>query len=61
VRATVVDPPQLAPAHDVSNGWNMIGFESIAANVTATDYLDGTEYVRIYRLKDGASSFRDSL
>ena len=45
---------QLPPAYDVVAGWNMVGFKSRATNVTAEDYLDGTEYVRIYGFKNGA-------
>jgi len=45
---------QLPPAYDVVAGWNMVGFKSTATNVTATDYLAGTEYVRIYGFKNGA-------
>jgi len=45
---------QLPPAYDVVVGWNMVGFKSTATNVTATDYLAGTEYVRIYGFKNGA-------
>jgi len=44
---------QLPPAYDVVAGWNMVGFKSTAANVAAADYLDGTEYVRIYLFKNG--------
>ena len=44
---------QLPPAYDVVAGWNMVGFKSIASNVTAKDYLDGTFYVRIYLFKNG--------
>ena len=40
-------PPALPRDYDVVAGWNMVGFKS-TANVTAADYLDGTEYVRIY-------------
>jgi len=40
-------PPALPRDYDVVAGWNMVGFKS-ATNVTAKDYLDGTEYVRIY-------------
>ena len=45
---------QLPPAYDVVAGWNMVGFKSTATNVTAEDYLAGTEYVRIYGFKNGA-------
>lgn len=44
---------QLPPAYDVVAGWNMVGFKA-TNNVTALDYLDGTDYVRIYGFKDGA-------
>jgi len=48
---------QLPRAYDVVVGWNMVGFKSTATNVTATDYLDGTQYVRIYGFEDGAWFF----
>jgi len=48
---------QLPPAYDVVVGWNMVGFKSTATNVTATDYLDGTQYVRIYGFEDGTWFF----
>lgn len=44
---------QLPPTYDVVAGWNMVGFKS-TNNVTAADYLNGTDYVRIYGFKDGA-------
>jgi hypothetical protein len=44
---------QLPPTYDVVAGWNMVGFKSTATNVTAADYLAGTEYVRIYGFKNG--------
>jgi hypothetical protein len=44
---------QLPPTYDVVAGWNMIGVKS-TNNVTALDYLYGTDYVRIYGFKDGA-------
>jgi hypothetical protein len=44
---------QLPPAYDVVIGWNMVGFKSTATNVTAADYLEGTEYVRIYGYENG--------
>jgi len=44
----------LPPAYNVVVGWNMVGFKSTAANVTAQSYLAGTEYVRIYYFKSGA-------
>jgi hypothetical protein len=44
---------QLPPTYDVVVGWNMVGFKSIATNVTAEDYLYGTKYVRIYYFKSG--------
>jgi hypothetical protein len=44
---------QLPPAYDVVAGWNMVGVKA-TNNVTAEDYLDGTDYVRIYGFKDGA-------
>jgi hypothetical protein len=46
-------PPALPPTYDVVVGWNMVGFKS-TNNVTAADYLAGTEYVRIYYFKNGA-------
>jgi hypothetical protein len=45
---------QLPPTYEVVIGWNMVGFKSTATNVTAEDYLDGTEYVRIYWFENGA-------
>jgi hypothetical protein len=51
---------QLPPAYAVVTGWNMVGFKSIpwnANNVTAKDYLAGTEYVRIYGFENGAWFF----
>ena len=47
-------PPALPPAYDVVAGWNMVGFKSTATNVTAADYLAGTEPIRIYGFKDDA-------
>jgi hypothetical protein len=44
---------QLPPSYDVVVGWNMVGFKSIANNVTAKGYLGGTEYVRIYYFEGG--------
>jgi hypothetical protein len=32
----------------------MVGFKSTANNVTAEDYLEGTEYARIYGFENGA-------
>jgi len=46
-------PPALPPTYDVVVGWNMVGFKSTASNVTAADYLDGTECVRIYYFENG--------
>jgi hypothetical protein len=43
---------ELPPTYDVVVGWNMIGFKS-TNNVTALDYLYGTDYVRIYGFEDG--------
>jgi hypothetical protein len=51
---------QLPPTYDVVAGWNMVGFKSIpwnANNVTAEDYLVGTEYVRIYGYENGTWFF----
>jgi len=45
---------QLPPTYDVVAGWNMVGFKcTVANNVTAKDYLYGTNYVRIYGYKTG--------
>jgi hypothetical protein len=44
---------QLPPAYDIVPDWNMVGFKS-TNNATAKDYLNGTEYVRIYGYKNGA-------
>jgi hypothetical protein len=49
----IVDPPELPPAHDVAVGGKMVGFKSTATSVTAEDYLEGTEYVRIYGFENG--------
>jgi hypothetical protein len=43
---------QLPPAYDVVAGWNMVGVKA-TNNVTAADYLDGTDYVRIYGFENG--------
>jgi hypothetical protein len=53
MRVVIVDPPALLSAYEVVVGWNMVGFKSTATNVTATDYLAGTEYVRIYYFENG--------
>jgi hypothetical protein len=37
----------LPPTYDVVEGWNMVGFKS-TGNMTAGNYLDGTDPVRIY-------------
>jgi hypothetical protein len=34
-------------------GWNIVGFKPTADNVTAEDYLEGTEYARIYGFENG--------
>jgi len=44
---------ELPPTYDVVAGWNMVGVKA-TNNVTAADYLYGTDYVRIYGFKDGA-------
>jgi hypothetical protein len=44
----IVLPGQLPPAYSVREGWNMVGFKSMV-NMTADDYLDGTDPVRIYK------------
>ena len=54
MRVVIVDPPELPPAYGVVAGWNMVGFKSTATNVTAEDYLAGTEYVRIYYFENDA-------
>lgn len=43
----------LPPTYDVVVGWNMVGVKA-TNNVTAEDYLYGTDYVRIYGFEDGA-------
>jgi hypothetical protein len=48
---------QLPPTYDVVVGWNMVGFKSTATNVTAQDYLAGTDPVRIYGFENGAWFF----
>jgi hypothetical protein len=40
-------PGGLPPTYDVVEGWNMVGFKS-TVNMTAGNYLDGTDPVRIY-------------
>jgi hypothetical protein len=40
------------PTYDVVPGWNMVGVKA-TNNVTAADYLDGTDYVRIYWYENG--------
>jgi len=50
-------PPALPPTYDVVVGWNMVGFKSTATNVTAEDYLTGTDPVRIYGFENGAWFF----
>jgi hypothetical protein len=45
-------PPALPPTYDVVVGWNMVGLKA-TSNVTAADYLKGTEPVRIYLFKNG--------
>jgi len=50
-------PPALPPTYDVVAGWNMVGFKSTATNITAEDYLAGTEPVRIYGFENGAWFF----
>jgi len=57
MRAVIEDHPELPLAYDVLVGWNMVAFKSTTANVPATDYLGGTEYVRIYRFENGAWFF----
>jgi len=49
-------PPSLPPAYDVVVGWNMVGFKSTDTSTNAEDYLDGTEYVRIYKYDSGGWS-----
>jgi hypothetical protein len=46
-------PPAAPAEYEVCDGWNMVGFKSTATNVAAADYLEGTEYVRIYFFKNG--------
>jgi hypothetical protein len=48
----IVLPGQLPPAYSVREGWNMVGFKSMV-NMTAGDYLDGTDVVRIYKFVAG--------
>jgi len=51
---------QLPPTYPVVAGWNMVGFKSIpwnATNVTAEDYLAGTDPVRIYGFENGSWFF----
>ena len=46
----------MPPTHGAVAGWNMVGFNSTATNVTATDYLAGTKCVRIYYSENGTWS-----
>jgi hypothetical protein len=54
MRVMIVDPSELPPAYDMVAGWNMVGLKSTATDVSAEDYLEGTEYVRICGFKNGA-------
>jgi hypothetical protein len=49
----IVLPGQVPPSYNVVPGWNMVGFKSMV-NMTAGDYLDGTDPVRIYKFWAGA-------
>ena len=46
-----VDPPELPPAHGLVIRWNMVGFKSVASNVTVELHLFGTGYVRDVRAR----------
>lgn len=48
----IVLPGQTPPSYNVVAGWNMVGFKSMV-NMTAADYLDGTDPVRIYKFVAG--------
>jgi len=45
-------PPALPRAYHVVPGWNLIGYKRIIPT-TASDYLKGVEYIRIYKLIPG--------
>lgn len=53
VGVAIVLPGHMPPSYNVVQGWNMIGFKSMT-NMPASDYLDGTEVVRIYKFVAGA-------
>ena len=50
--------PNLPPAYDVKNGWNMVGFKS-TANMAANVYLNAMDgkYTRIYGYNAGTGAF----
>jgi hypothetical protein len=49
----IVLPGQMPPYYNVVPGWNMVGFKSMA-NMEAQDYLNRTDWVRIYKFQSGA-------
>jgi len=50
LRVVTVDPPELPPASDVVICRNIVGFKSLASNVTDELHLDGTGYARDTRI-----------
>jgi hypothetical protein len=46
-------PPQTPPTYAVAAGWNLIGFKSTCAR-TASAYLGGVPFVRIWGYADNA-------
>jgi hypothetical protein len=54
VGVAIVLPGQMPPSYGVVAGWNMVGFKSLANNMTADAYLGGTDWVRVYKFENGA-------
>jgi len=52
----IVLPGELPPTYSVREGWNMVGFKSTMTTMKAKDYLQGTDWVRIYKFEAGAWS-----
>ncbi len=55
VGVAIVLPGEMPPAYGVVEGWNMVGFKSMTP-MTAEDYLQGTDWVRIYSFHNGTWS-----
>ena len=53
VGVAIVLPGQMPPSYGVVTGWNMVGFKAMAS-MNATDYLKGTDWVRIHKFQNGA-------